>query len=121
MPVAVWFLVFVPALPQARLKSNPSRMNSFDIDAVNRAFERRRREWIDQMRKTDPTFAPDIESRKELLPADELAEVLEYESLHYQSAAVDAQYKPYKLTSMQWKRLHELAKKFRHIFYQIPS
>lgn len=88
-----------------------------DIAAIDRNFERRRREWIDKERETNPTFAPDIESAKELLSPEELKEVEEYESLRYKAVALDSGYKPFKMTAKDKKRGAELAKKYHHIYY----
>lgn len=75
-----------------------------------------RRSWIDTERKTNPSFAPDTESWKELLPPVELAEVNEWEDLQYKSVALqgpEAGYKPYKLTTAQKGRLQELSAKYQ--------
>lgn len=75
-----------------------------------------RREWIDSERKTNPCFAPDIESWKELLTDEQRAEVSEMEYLHYKTVALqgpEQQYRPYSLTKKQRARLAELEKKYR--------
>lgn len=80
------------------------------------AMEAKRREWIDAERKTDPSFAPDIESWKELLPSNEQAEVAEWEDLRYKSVATQGAengYKPYKLTGGQKARLQDLTAKYQ--------
>lgn len=77
--------------------------------------EQLRRDWIDEQRKSNPKFAPDIESWKELLTPNELKEVSEWEDLKYKSVAMQGPekgYKPYKLTSQQKKRLVELTNKY---------
>ena len=84
-------------------------------------MERRRREWIDKERETNPTFAPDIESAKELLSPAEHAETVEYESLRYKAVALDARAKPFKLSVKERKRLTELHVKYRHIYYSISA
>jgi len=88
------------------------------IRLANEKQERLRREWIDTERKKDPTFAPDIESRKELLTSEQLKEVTEYEDLLYKATALDREnnYKPYKLTKKETSRLKELRSKYNHIY-----
>ena len=78
-------------------------------------MQKARRDWIDAERKINPKFAPDTESWKELLTEQELAEVTEWERLHYMTVArqgPEQGYKPYKLTSSQNKRLQELSQKY---------
>lgn len=79
--------------------------------------ESKRREWIDETRKTDPSFSPDIESAKELLTPQELDELKEYDDLQYRSVALDAsnRYKPFKMTRKEKSRLKFLFEKYKHI------
>lgn len=91
------------------------------IAAIDKTWEKRRREWIDKEREKNPNFAPDIESRKELLTKEQLAEVNEYEQLRYKSVAYQGKetgYKPYKLTTSERNRLTELHKKYKEIYYE---
>jgi hypothetical protein len=79
------------------------------------SMEKARREWIDEQRKTNPKFAPDIESWKELLTPEERKEVAEWEDLRYKTVArqgPDTGYKAYKLSESQKKRLAELNQKY---------
>jgi len=71
-------------------------------------MEQYRREWIDTKRKKDPNFAPDIESWKELLSAEQLKEVEEYEELCHKSVALNREtgYKPYKIDKKRLTYLH---------------
>ena len=82
-------------------------------------MEKMRRQWIDTERKTNPTFAPDIESAKELLSPAEVAETEEYESLRHKLVALDpkSKYKPYKISEKEKKRYLELLEKYRHIYF----
>lgn len=86
-------------------------------------MEQLRRAWIDSERKTNPLFAPDVESWKELLAPEQLAEVQEYELLKYKTVArqgPEAKYKPYKLSKLDKKRLVELDAKYRSHYVGRP-
>lgn len=95
--------------------------SSLSPKAMEDAMQRMRRERIDTERKTNPNFAPDIESWKELLTDEQRAEVLEMEELHYKTVAQqgpEKQYRPYKLTKKQLARLCELETKYRQAMTQ---
>ena len=86
-------------------------------------MEQFRRAWIDSERKKNPSFAPDIESWKELLNPEQLVEVREYETLKYKTVArqgPEAKYKPYKLSKLDKKRLVELDNKYRSHYVDRP-
>jgi len=93
-------------------------------EAVEAKWQKRRREWIDAERKKNPDFAPDIESRKELLSPSQLEEVKEYEELRYKVTALqgpDKGYKPFKLTDKEKTRLAELRNKYSYIYHPITK
>jgi hypothetical protein len=95
--------------------------SSLSLKAIEDAMHRRRRERIDTGRKTNPNFAPDIESWKELLTDEQRAEVQEMEDLHYKTVALqgpEKQYRQYKLTKKQLARLCELETKYRQAMTQ---
>ena len=87
------------------------------IADVIRYAEAKRREWIDETRKTDSSFSPDIESAKELLSPQELDELKEYDDLQYRSVALDSsnRYKPFKMTRKEKDRHKFLQEKYKHI------
>lgn len=82
---------------------------------------RQRRAWIDNERKTNPAFAPDIESAKELLSRSELAETREYEALRHKFIALDSRAKPFAVTVKERKRFIELHRKYKHVYYTTQS
>lgn len=112
-------LGFVARGDTARVKGKGA-MSAEEVAKIDAFHDKKRREWIDKERETNPAFAPDIESKKELLSPEQLAEVKEYEGLHYKTVAYQGReqgYRPYKLTAKEKTRYVELAKKYRHIFY----
>lgn len=89
----------------------------FDPKKAQEGFEKRRREWIDNERKTNPNFAPDIESAKELLTPEQLSEVNRYEDLMYKSVAHDNKYRPMKLSKSEQSEYAVLHDKYKDLFY----
>ncbi len=79
------------------------------------SMEQARRQWIDEERTRNPSFAPDVESWLELQTPEDRAEYQEFEELRYKSMAgqrPDKGYKPYKLSAKEKTRLQDLASKF---------